>query len=78
MSSCVHHSDSNMQRSRDMPVDISKKFQVVSIIIIIITKTLFNEGIHVIVTITLINLWPSTYILRTTKNCIEYMKYINI
>ena len=29
------------------------------IIIIIIIKTLFNEGMHVIVTITLINLWPS-------------------
>ena len=29
------------------------------IIIIIIIKTLFNEGIHVIVTITLINMWPS-------------------
>ena len=47
------------------------------IIIIIIIKPLFNEGIHVIVAITLINLWPSTYILRTTKNCIKYMKYIN-
>ena len=48
------------------------------LLIIIIIKTLFNEGIHPIVTITLINLWPSTYILRTTKNYIKYMKYINI
>ena len=57
---------------------IDALFGVTIIIIIIIINTLFNEGIHVIVTITLINLWPSTYILRTTKNYIKYMKYINI